>query len=76
MGNKTLGYFISIINNASDRLSSKEKDILIKRVKGKTLKKIGRKYKVTAERIRQLEEKALTKLLKKIYQLMLFKEIK
>lgn len=74
MGNKTVGYFIAIIES-SDKLNKREKDILIKRTKGKTLKKIGRKYKITAERIRQIEEVAIAKLLKKIYQLMLFDKI-
>lgn len=73
MGNKTIGYFISIIQSSS-RITDKEKDILIKRVKGIHLRKIGRKYKITAERIRQIEEKAIEKLLKKIYQLMLFEK--
>lgn len=74
MGNQTIKYFVSIIQN-SKRLSAKEKDILTKRAKGKTLLKIGKKYKITAERIRQIEEKAIIKLLKKIYQLMLFDKI-
>lgn len=74
MGNKTVGYFISIIAE-SNKLNKREKDILIKRARGKTLKKIGRKYKLTAERIRQIEAVAIVKFLKKIYQLMLFDKI-
>lgn len=73
MGNKTIGYFILLIEG-SDKLNKKEKDILVKRVKGKTLKKISKKYRVSAERIRQIEEIAIKKFLKKIYQLILFKE--
>lgn len=71
MGNKTITYFISIIAE-SNKLNKREKDILIKRARGKTLKKIGKKYKLTAERIRQIEAVAIVKFLKKIYQLMLF----
>lgn len=74
MGNKTIGHFVSIITE-SNKLNKREKEILIKRTKGKTLKKIGRKYKITAERIRQIEEVAIAKLLKKIHQLMLFDKI-
>lgn len=75
MGNKTIGYFLSIIKD-SNQLTDKEKDILTKRSKGIYLEKIGKKYKITAERIRQIEEKAIEKLLKKIYQLMLFDQTK
>jgi DNA-directed RNA polymerase sigma subunit (sigma70/sigma32) len=75
MGNKTIGYFISIIESSS-RITNREKDILIKRIKGIHLEKIGKKYKLTAERIRQIEERAIEKLLKKIYQLMLFENNK
>lgn len=72
MGNQTINCFKKIIEE-SDKLNKKEKEILIKRVKGKTLEDIGKKYKVTAERIRQIEEYAVNKFLKKIYQLVLFK---
>lgn len=74
MGNKTIGYFILLIEG-SDKLNKKEKDILVKRVKGKTLKKISKKYKVSAERIRQIEEIAIIKFMKKIYQLLLFDKL-
>lgn len=71
MSTQTAKYFISIIKNAKE-LSKKEKDILIRRLKETTLRKIGRKYKVSDERIRQIEEKALEKFIKKMCQLMLF----
>ncbi len=71
MSTQTAKYFISIIKNAKE-LSKKEKDILIRRLKETTLRKIGKKYKVSDERIRQIEEKALEKFIKKMCQLMLF----
>ena len=71
MGNQTLRYFRSIIIISKD-ITKKEKDILVHRLKRKTLKKIGRKYKVSAERIRQIEKAALQKFVKKINQLLLF----
>ena len=71
MSSQTISYFISIIKNAKE-LDKKEKDILIKRLKDTTLKKIGRKYKVTGERIRQVEERSLQKFIKKMCQLLLF----
>ncbi len=71
MGNQTVIYFKSIVKKSKE-LTSKEKEILLKRLDDKTLRKIGRKYKLSAERIRQLEEKALLKFLKKTCQLLLF----
>lgn len=71
MSNKTVWYFIEFIKN-SDKLNPKEKDILINRVKGKSLSQIGKKFKLTGERIRQKEEVAILKLMKKIYQMILF----
>ena len=71
MSNRTIDYFISIVKNAKE-LNKKEKEILIKRLKDRTLEKIGKKYKVSSERIRQIEEKALLKFIKKICQLNLF----
>lgn len=70
MSSQTEDYFISFIQNAKE-LSGKEKEILIKRLRAQRLKRIGRKYKVTAERIRQIEKKALAKFGKKITQLLL-----
>jgi len=71
MGNQTIKYFVSLIRNAKE-LKKKEKDILIKRLKNVTLENIGKKYKVTAERVRQIEEKSLKKFIDKMCQLMLF----
>ncbi len=71
MSNKTLIYLASLIND-SDKLTVLEKDILLSRIKGKTLKKIGKKYKISAERVRQKEEIAVGKLKKKMYQMVLF----
>ncbi len=73
MSTKTIAHFITIIKK-SNFFSKKERDILIKRTRGQTLKKIGRRYKVTAERIRQIEENALKKFTKRILQLNLFRE--
>lgn len=71
MPNQTIGYFINFIIK-SKRLSPKEEDILVKRLKRKKLKQIGRKHKVTYERIRQIEKKALKKLSSKTFQEKLF----
>lgn len=71
MSSQTISYFTSMIQGSKE-LTKKEKEILISRLKEKELKKIGRKYKVTAERIRQIEEKALQKFIDKMCQLLLF----
>lgn len=71
MSNQTFLYFNSFIKN-SRVLSHKEKDILLSRLKKKRLKTLGRRYKVSAEWIRQLEKHALGKFFKKINQLLLF----
>lgn len=71
MSSQTITYFISIIKNAKE-FNRKEKEILVKRLKKQKLEKIGRKYKVTGERIRQIEKEALLKFKKKMVQLILF----
>lgn len=71
IANQTVRYFIKIIG-ASKELNRKEKDILIARLEEKTLEKIGKKYKLTAERIRQIEEEAIGKIVAEIKQLLLF----
>lgn len=71
MSNQTIAYFTSIVKSSKE-LSRREKEILIKRLQDKTLEKIAKKYKVSGERIRQLEEKALLKFIAKICQLNLF----
>ncbi|OGK51645.1 hypothetical protein A2966_04955 [Candidatus Roizmanbacteria bacterium RIFCSPLOWO2_01_FULL_41_22] len=67
MSNQTLVYFINFILR-SKKLTLKEEDILVRRLRRKKLKQIGRKYKLTDERIRQIEKAALVKLQSKIYQ--------
>ncbi len=71
VGNQTVRYFIKIIQDSKE-LKNKEKEILIARLEEKTLEKIGKKYKLSAERIRQIEEKAIDKFLDKVAQLFLF----
>jgi DNA-directed RNA polymerase sigma subunit (sigma70/sigma32) len=73
MSNQTIAYFVSLIEN-SPKLKKKEKEILINRLRRKTLKKIGRKHKVCGERIRQVEKFSLEKFVKSIYQPPLFNE--
>ncbi len=73
MPNQTINYFVSLIKQ-TDKLKKTEKEILIKRLRQKTLKKIGRQYKKTGERIRQIEKTAIIKLVKKIYQPILINE--
>jgi DNA-directed RNA polymerase sigma subunit (sigma70/sigma32) len=70
MSSKTLAYFKSFIQN-SKLLGKKEKDILIRRLGKKTLKKIARRYKLSDERIRQIEKEALIKFHKKNCQMIL-----
>lgn len=71
MPNRTIGYFINFVRK-THRLSQKEADILSLRLKRKKLSTIGRKYKVSYERIRQIENESLKKLEKKTYQEKLF----
>lgn len=73
MPNRTLGYFINFVKK-THRLNPKEADILSLRLKRKKLSTIGRKYKVSYERIRQIEDESLKKLDKKTYQEKLFDE--
>lgn len=71
IANQTVKHFISFINKFS-LLNEKERLILRQRLEEKTLKKIGRKFKVSAERIRQIEQVAIAKLKQKYRQLALF----
>jgi DNA-directed RNA polymerase sigma subunit (sigma70/sigma32) len=71
MSNRTLLYFIDFVKK-NHRLQPKEADVLALRLKRKKLKSIGRKYKVSYERIRQIEKMSLTKLENKTYQEQLF----
>lgn len=72
-GNRTRSYLISFIRKLL-QLTSKERDVLIERLKMQTLEKIGLKYKVTEGRIRQIEKEAIKKAKRKIYQQRLFKK--
>jgi len=71
MSNRTLSYFIDFVKK-NIRLKPKEADILALRLKRKKLKSIGRKYKVSYERIRQIENLSLKKLNSKYFQEKLF----
>ncbi len=71
MSNRTLVYFIDFIKK-THRLKPKEADILMLRLKRKKLKSIGKKYKVSYERIRQIEKESLIKLNNRSYQEKLF----
>lgn len=71
MANKTLSYFRSQIT-ASKELNKREKEILSLRLSRTKLTKIGKRYKITAERVRQIEGAAITKLIRKTMQLLLF----
>lgn len=71
IANQTVRYFIKIVKDSKE-LNQKEKDILIARLEEKTLEKIGKKYKLTAERIRQIEDGAIRKFLAEVKQLFLF----
>lgn len=74
MNNQTIVYFIQVVKN-TEFLKNKEKAILVERLKGKSLEVIGKKYKLSGERIRQIEENSLSKFFKSIKQLILFKEV-
>lgn len=71
MANKTLSYFSATITQSKE-LTGREKDILLQRLSKKKLEKIGKKYKVSAERVRQIESGAITKIIRKTAQLLLF----
>lgn len=70
LGNNTVRYFREIIVGSCE-LSKKEKEILLRRLSAFTLETIAKKYNVTAERIRQIEEAAIKKFRSKICQLIL-----
>lgn len=71
MSNQTVTYFIDFVKS-THKLKPKEVDILTLRLKRKQLKLIGRKYKLSDERIRQIEKESLIKLKDKSYQEKLF----
>ena len=71
--NQTVRYFAAQIKRLP-QLSVREKDILSRRIFGETLSKIGERYGLTAERIRQIEESAIRKISMNAFQQKLFKE--
>lgn len=71
--NRTIRYFIAHLKNLP-HLTSKEKDVLIKRLKSFTLEKIGANYSITEGRIRQIEKNALRKVKSKSVQQRLFED--
>ena len=70
--NRTLRHLAALIRKLP-QLNEKEKDILLRRLKLTTLKKIGIRYRVTEGRIRQIEKQAIRKLKSKYYQQSIFK---
>ena len=73
MPNQTRMFF-SYIVLSSYKIDDREKDIIKKRLRGRTLEQIGKKMKVSAERVRQIEEEALEKMSDKVYQMVLFEK--
>lgn len=73
--NRTIRYFAAHIKKLP-QLTSKEKEVLIHRLKMITLEKTGLNYNLTEGRIRQIEKNALAKIRTKIYQQKLFKSEK
>lgn len=71
--NRTLKYFAARVGKLP-HLSSREKDILIRRVNGETLDKIGSEFGITEGRVRQIEKGALTKVDSKFIQQLLLKD--
>jgi DNA-directed RNA polymerase sigma subunit (sigma70/sigma32) len=71
--NRTLKFFRSYIKSASD-LSGKERTVILKRLRRVSLEQIGKVFKVTEGRIRQIEKVAIKKLKSKARQLNLFKK--
>ncbi|HLE49198.1 MAG TPA: sigma factor-like helix-turn-helix DNA-binding protein [Patescibacteria group bacterium] len=72
--NQTQRYFRNFIKKIPN-LSGKEKDVLLKRLRRETLENIGKPFKLTEGRIRQIEHTALVKLKSKKRQLALFRKL-
>ena len=70
--NRTVRYFTAFVRNLP-HLTSKEKIVLIRRLKTETLERIGKKFGVTEGRVRQIERQAIKKTKSKVYQQRLFK---
>ncbi len=71
MTSQIMRYFIELLQYSS-KLEEADKDVLIKRLRGKTLKQMARTYKITLEGVRQREKRAIMRFIKKIYQPILF----
>jgi DNA-directed RNA polymerase sigma subunit (sigma70/sigma32) len=71
--NRTLRYFAAHVRKLPF-LTFREKHVLIKRLKGITLEKIGDKFQVTEARIRQIEKEAVKKIKSGLYQQKLFEK--
>ncbi|OGM59949.1 hypothetical protein A3A75_00015 [Candidatus Woesebacteria bacterium RIFCSPLOWO2_01_FULL_39_10] len=69
--NRTLRYFTAHIRKLP-HLTSKEKDVLARRLRKVTLEKIGILFDVTEGRIRQIEKVAIKKVRSKHFQQALF----
>lgn len=71
IANQTVKHFLKFIDKFP-LLSEKERLVLSLRLQEKKLKKIAKKFKVSAERIRQIEFGAILKLKQKYRQMALF----
>lgn len=60
--NKYIATFPSFIIGTKNILTEKEYNIIIQRTQGKTLEEVGTNFRLTRERIRQIEAKAINKL--------------
>jgi len=65
--------YFSFLIKSLPQLTGREKEVLIRRLKARTLDKIGGKFDLTEGRIRQIERTAILKVKSKAKQLALFK---
>jgi RNA polymerase sigma factor (sigma-70 family) len=65
--NRSLAFFAAHIKKLP-HLTSREKDVVVGRIEGKTLEVIGEKFNVTEGRVRQIEKEALKKVDSKYVQ--------
>lgn len=72
--NRTLRYFSFFVKKIPD-LSGKERQVLLSRLRKKTLIVIAKSFGVTEGRIRQIEKEAIKKIKSNHHQLALFKKI-
>jgi DNA-binding CsgD family transcriptional regulator len=71
--NRTLRYFSFFVKKIPD-LSGKERQVLLGRLRKKTLETIGKSFGLTEGRIRQVEKTAIKKIKSNSHQLALFKK--